>query len=157
LGVLYDYGLQLQHLNPKNIQQMAAFEAMFEGYLGISAHWHLFRYFFMFACLKDGPMTATIGCANLRMKQGRGDGYITSSLSSSNSGWHKGWFYPRNDPKFVLPAFTRNSIGQSRSNWTYGPTQAEQEKMLKEHWVVLGCLRGAVVTLSTVISQYHTR
>jgi hypothetical protein len=34
---------------------MAVFEAMCEGYLGISAHWHLFRYFFMFACLKGWP------------------------------------------------------------------------------------------------------
>jgi hypothetical protein len=37
-GVLYEYGLQLQHLNLNNIQQMAAFEVMCEGYLGISAH-----------------------------------------------------------------------------------------------------------------------
>jgi hypothetical protein len=49
---------------------MASFEAMCEGYFGISAHWQLFRYFFMFACLKDGPRVATLGCANLRMKQG---------------------------------------------------------------------------------------
>jgi hypothetical protein len=41
-GVLFAYGLQLQHLNPNNIQQMAAFEAMCEGFLGIGAHWHLF-------------------------------------------------------------------------------------------------------------------
>jgi hypothetical protein len=41
--VLFAYGLQLQHLNPNNIQQMAAFEAMCEGYLGIGAHWHLFQ------------------------------------------------------------------------------------------------------------------
>jgi hypothetical protein len=47
---------------------MAAFEAMCEGYLGISAHCHLFKYFFMFACLKDGSQVVTIGCANLRMK-----------------------------------------------------------------------------------------
>jgi hypothetical protein len=67
-GVLYEYGFQLQHLNPNSIQQMAAFEALCEGYLGISAHWHLFRYFFMFACLKDGAKVATIGCTNLRMK-----------------------------------------------------------------------------------------
>jgi hypothetical protein len=32
-GVLFAYGLQLQHLNPNSIQQMAAFEAMCEGYL----------------------------------------------------------------------------------------------------------------------------
>jgi hypothetical protein len=85
-GVLFEYGLQLQHLNPNNIQQMAAFEAMCEGYLGISAHWHLFRYFFKFACLKEGSRAATIGCANLQMKQDRGDDYIPLSLTSSNNG-----------------------------------------------------------------------
>jgi hypothetical protein len=56
---------QLQHLNPNNIQQMAAFKAMCEGYLGISARWHLFRYFFMFTCLKESSRAATIGCANV--------------------------------------------------------------------------------------------
>jgi hypothetical protein len=30
-GVLFEYGLQLQHLNPNSIQQMDAFEAMCEG------------------------------------------------------------------------------------------------------------------------------
>jgi hypothetical protein len=61
-GVLFEYGLQLQQLNPNNIQQMEAFEAMCEGYLGISAHWHLFRYFFRFTYLKEGSRAATIGC-----------------------------------------------------------------------------------------------
>jgi hypothetical protein len=32
----------------------------------------------------------TIGCANLRTKQGHGDDYIPVMLTSSNSGWHKG-------------------------------------------------------------------
>jgi hypothetical protein len=32
-GVLFKYGLQLWHLNPNSIQQMATFEAMCEGYL----------------------------------------------------------------------------------------------------------------------------
>jgi hypothetical protein len=53
-GVLFTYGLQLQHLNLNSIQQMAAFEAMCEGYLGIDAHWPLFQYFFRFTCLRDG-------------------------------------------------------------------------------------------------------
>jgi hypothetical protein len=83
--VLLEYGLQLQHLNPNNIQQMAAFEAMCEGYLGISTHWHLFKYFFMSACLNDGLKAAAIGCANLLMKQGRGGDYIPF-IASSNSG-----------------------------------------------------------------------
>jgi hypothetical protein len=53
-GVLFAYELQLQHLNPNSIQQMVAFEAMCEGYLGIVAHWPLFQYFFRFTCLRDG-------------------------------------------------------------------------------------------------------
>jgi hypothetical protein len=37
-AVLYEYELQLQHLNPNSVQQMTTFEALCEGYLGISAH-----------------------------------------------------------------------------------------------------------------------
>jgi hypothetical protein len=124
-GVLFEYRLQLQHLNPNSIKQMAAFEAMCEGYLGISAHWHLFRYFFKFACLKEGSQAATIGCANLRMKQGWGDDYIPVTPTSSNSGWHKGWFYLRNDPEFALPAYTGNCIAESRRNWLDSPAKTE--------------------------------
>jgi hypothetical protein len=136
-GVLFEYGLQLQHLNPNNVQQMAIFEAMCEGYLGIGAHWYLFRYFFKFVCLKDGSWAATIGCANLRMKRGRVDDYITVTLTSSNSGWHKGWFYLRNDPEFAIPVYIGNSIAESRRSWSDSPTKIEQEKMLRDHWAVL--------------------
>jgi hypothetical protein len=54
--------------------------------------------------LKESSWAVTVGCANLRMKQGQGDNYILMSLTSSNSGWHKGWFYLRNDPEFALLA-----------------------------------------------------
>jgi hypothetical protein len=101
--------------------------------------------------LKDGSRAATIGCANLRMKQGRGDDYISSSLTSLNSGWHKGWFYLRNDTEFALLAFIGNSISQSRWNWLDGPAKAEQEKILRDHWVLLRHLQGAGVTLSDVL------
>jgi hypothetical protein len=47
-----------------------------------------------------------IDCANLRMKQGRGDDYIPVVLTSSNNGWHKGWFYLQNDPEFAFPTYT---------------------------------------------------
>jgi hypothetical protein len=66
---------------------------MCEGFLGIGTQWHLFQYFFRFTCLSDGPHAATIRCANLLTKQGRGDDYIPVTLTSLNSGWHNGWFY----------------------------------------------------------------
>jgi hypothetical protein len=115
-GVLFAYGLQLQHLNPNNIQQMVTFEAMCEGYLGIGDHWSLFHYFFRLTCLRDGSHAATIGCANLRTKQDRGDDYIPVTMTSSNSGWHKGWFDLRNDPEFALPSYTGCSIAKSQRN-----------------------------------------
>jgi hypothetical protein len=40
---------------------------------------------FHVACLKEDSKAATICCTNLRMKQGRGDKYILSSLTCSNS------------------------------------------------------------------------
>jgi hypothetical protein len=59
---------------------------------------------------------AMISCANLRTKQGRGDDYISMTLTNSNSGWHKGWFYLRNDPEFVLLSYTGCSIAKSQRN-----------------------------------------
>jgi hypothetical protein len=154
-GVLFAYGLQLQHLNPNSIQQMAAFEAMCEGFLDIGAHSHLFRYFFRFTCLREGSRATTIGCANLRMKQGRGDDYIPTPLTSSNSIWHMGWFYLQNDPEHALSSYTGCSIVKSQRNWADSPAKAEQEKMLNSHWVVLGCLRNAGITWAEVVGQYH--
>jgi hypothetical protein len=37
-AVLHEYGLQLQHLNPNSVHQMAVSEALCEVYLGIGAH-----------------------------------------------------------------------------------------------------------------------
>jgi hypothetical protein len=80
------------------------------------------------------------------MKQGRGGNYISVSLTSSNNSWHKGWFYLWNDPEFALLAYTGNSIAESWRNWSDGPAKTEQEKILKDHWAVLGRLRGAEFT-----------
>jgi hypothetical protein len=125
-GVLFAYGLQLQYLNPSSVQQMAAFEAMFEGFLSIGAHWHLFRYFLRFTFPREGSRAATIGCANLQMKQGRSDDYILAPLTSLSSGWHKGWFYLRNDPEHALPAYTCCSIAKSQRNWADDPAKTDQ-------------------------------
>jgi hypothetical protein len=52
---------------------------------------------------------------------------------SLNSGWHKGWFYLRNDLEFTLPAYTGNSIAESQRNWSDDPAKAEREKILKDY------------------------
>jgi hypothetical protein len=91
------------------------------------------------------------------MKQGRSDDYIPVLLTSSNSGWHRGWFYLRNDPEHALPTYTGCSIAKSQRNWSDAPAKTEQEKMLKSHWAVLGRLQNARITLTEVVGQYHAR
>ena len=43
---MHFYNIELQHLNPNGIQHMAAFIMLCEGFLGISPHFDLWRYFF---------------------------------------------------------------------------------------------------------------
>ena len=45
-GLLHYYKIELQHLNPNEIQHMAAFIALCEEFLGMSPHVDLWRYFF---------------------------------------------------------------------------------------------------------------
>jgi hypothetical protein len=70
---------------------------------------------------------ATIGCANLRMKQGRGDDYILAPLTSSNSGWHRGGSTCGTTPSTLFrctpaaPSRSRKGIG-----WTAPPRQSKR-------------------------------
>ena len=45
-GLLHFYKIELQHLNPNRILHMAVFVVLCEGFLGISLHFDLWRYFF---------------------------------------------------------------------------------------------------------------
>ena len=45
-GLLHYYNIEVQHLNPNGNQQMVAFVTLCEGFLGISPHFDLWRYFF---------------------------------------------------------------------------------------------------------------
>ena len=40
-GLLYFYGLEVTHLKPNSIAQIAIFIHLFEGYLGIAPHFNL--------------------------------------------------------------------------------------------------------------------
>ena len=53
-GLLHFYKIELQHLNPNGIQHMVAFVALCEGFLGISPHFELWRYFFAVNLQKKG-------------------------------------------------------------------------------------------------------
>ena len=81
---------------------------------------------------------------------------ISGTLTSSNSGWHKDWFYLKDCPEYPLPKYTGYSIAEVPANWSYGPPEADVERLLGDCFVVLAKLRNAGVDLATVIGLYHT-
>ena len=65
------YKVELQHLTPNGIQHIAAFVALYEGFLGISPHFNLWRYFFAVTLLKKQEkrqeLNMSMGCASIQL------------------------------------------------------------------------------------------
>ena len=70
-GLLHYYKIELQHLNPNGIQHMVAFVALCEGFLGISPHFDMWRYFFAITLQKKREKSdkqelhMSMGCAGI--------------------------------------------------------------------------------------------
>ena len=137
-GVLYENGLELQHLNPNGVLMMSAFATLCEGYLAAAPNFLLFRHFFSFALQKESVSMgdghkeqhpAPIGCAGLRRKTARAPSYIPGELPTSNKGWHPRWFYLKNDPANPLPKFSGRALSQPLECWTYGCPSGEMKKI----------------------------
>ena len=79
-GLLHHYQIQLQHLNPNEIQHIAAFIVMCEGYLGIEPHFELWRYFFSISLTKKkerGQETLVpMGCMGIHLRGQRATEYM---------------------------------------------------------------------------------
>jgi hypothetical protein len=97
------YGVELHNFNSNSITQAAIFTAVYEGYLGIKPHrdlWiHLFRaeaFSFPSEVKKVCHAVWASGCT-LLLRSDRAQLYIPATLTSSNKGWQRRWFYLRND------------------------------------------------------------
>ena len=99
---MHHYGLELQHLNSNGIQHISAFVVLCEGYLGIEPHFELWKYFFAVSLHKKKEknkleLSMLMGCASICVWGNRASEYMSIPLSKSNKGWHKLWFYLKND------------------------------------------------------------
>ena len=86
---------------------------LYEGYLGIKPHFELWKYFFVVELQKKErkkpDLAVPMGCASIRLRGNRLSEYMSVLLSKSNKGWHKLWFYLRNDDDAPLP--DRGGVG----------------------------------------------
>ena len=106
------------------ISQVAVFVAVCEGYLGVEAHWelwkHLFRGELYTERAQQGPRRATrAGGLTLQVSERRGDLYIPCKMTTNNAGWSRGWFYLCNDGRRLL-AYTCKILREKPVRWGYG-------------------------------------
>jgi hypothetical protein len=95
------------------------------------------------------------GTCVLQVRSGRVDQYIPAHLISSNSGWHDGWFYLRNDDS-QLPRYTGRVLVAREENWTYGVAEAEKPR-LDPLLAALQQLRLRGLTAAAVATAFHRR
>ena len=73
---------------------MAAFVTLCEGFLGISPHFDLWRYFFAITLQKKREKSGRqelhmpMGCAGIQLRNNWVSEYQPMRLSTSNKGWH---------------------------------------------------------------------
>jgi hypothetical protein len=133
-ALLHYYGVELHNLNPNSIAQAAIFAAVCEGFLGIDPHWDLWTHLFsaeLFALTtgeKEVRMVVRAGGCILQLRQARAQQYIPAILVSSNKGWHRRWFYLRNDDG-RLSSFSQRVVTAAGSNWRYGAARKRQENL----------------------------
>jgi hypothetical protein len=77
-------------------------------------------------------------------------------LSKSNKGWHKLWFYLRNNPAGPLPILSGHVIEEAPEMWRYGPVHKEMRR-LSDLIQAVETLKAHVLRESRVIGAYHIR
>ena len=101
---------------------MAAFVALCEGFLGISPHFDLWRYFFATTFQKKTEKSGRqelhmpMGCAGIQLRNNQVGEYLSMRLSMFNMGWHSKLFYLKNDVAAPLPEFTGAGSKRPRSH-----------------------------------------
>ena len=126
-GFLEFYGLQLHSLTPASILHIAGFVALCELFLGIEAHFVLWKKMF---CLvphnQDGSIFEVGGDEVWRIA---GTGYLSGTPKKASEEWPSEWFYIEDValPDLVrrgLPEFTSVPL-KKRHSWR--PRSLEEE------------------------------
>jgi hypothetical protein len=89
LGLLNEWGLELQHLNPNGVLHIAGFVTLCEGFLEIDLHAYMFRAFFYERGLsvKWDEELASVGGFAMQKRGGQSGELPAYTLAESNWGW----------------------------------------------------------------------
>jgi hypothetical protein len=148
LGLLHFYGLEVTHLKPSSIAQIAIFIHLCEGYLGIAPHFNLWQTLYRLKGHPSNVRQNVVGRAALSLCMG--SVYPDFKLRDTNKGWAREWFVVSNLAPY-LPARTGRAP-EYKACWEEPPTAEEMvqvERLLKEITELSAQkLTGATVALS---------
>lgn len=157
-GMLHHYGVLLHALSSNGVQQMAAFVAVCEGFLGTAAHFPLFLFLFKASLVKAGGVVRPFGYCSIKRKQTRVPQYLRLGLSGSNKDWNPYWFYLKNCKEGELSAFSPDAVlpQVEPPHWPWGPAAGEQHK-LDIHLLCISRLKDEGLTRVGVLEAYYRR
>ena len=67
-------------------------------------------------------LVVLMGCTSICLWGSQASEYMSIPLSKSNKGWHKLWFYLKNDDAAPLPIFTGRLIEEASECGGTGPS-----------------------------------
>jgi hypothetical protein len=91
--------LNLIHLNPNFILQVAIFVHLCEAFLGILPHFRLWRYLYHCRPEMARGQHQLVGGASLEIRRGRKVEYLDIPLKDNIKGWRLEWFTMENYSK----------------------------------------------------------
>ena len=151
--------MELHNFAPNAILQVAVFVALYEGYLGVEAHWdlwvHLFRGELYTDSVQGQPRRyARAGGLMLHVRGQRANLYIPSKMTMNNARLTRGWFYLRNDDE-RLPAFTDKVLQEKPDSWGWGVSPLKQQARLVVFTNALQYLAKKELTAAAIIANFH--
>ena len=105
--------------------------------------------------MKGARKALRAGGCTLQVRGDRQSLYIPAQLTSSNHGWHNGWFYLRNDDG-GFPPYTGQIVESQLEKWGYGVVKVDQPR-LEPLLRALGKLRDRGLTVAVVVAAFHCR
>jgi hypothetical protein len=122
-GLLDFYDLNLTHLNPNSILQVAIFVHLCEAFLGILPHFGLWRYLYHCRPGMAGGQHQLVGGASLELRRGRKIEYLDIPLKDNIKGWRLEWFTMENHNKSLCPDQGGNPTSARPAGWSPPPVQ----------------------------------
>ena len=97
-----------------------------------------------------------IRCVSIHLRGSRSSEYMSIPLLKSNKGWHKLWFYLKNDVAAPLSIFTGRLIEEALDAWRYRPI-AKLQKRLGDLLKAIVTIKGRSLHGTGIVGAYHVR